>query len=913
MDKSTVPEKYLRYAEDVVSGKIVAGKWIVLACRRYLSWFDRPDMWFDAGRIDRILEFFKHIRHFEGDFNKKSFYETFLPWEIFLICNIFGWYRSDDRAKRVVRNVFMLISRKNGKALALDTPVPTPSGWRSLSEVRPGDFVFGADGRPVRVLAESPVYENHDCYKLEFSDGGSLVADAGHKWLVKSPATGKRLPFVATTEEMFARGVFREKRRGGRAVKEYFWRIPLHGAVDYPEKNLPVDPYVLGLWLGDGSCGRGLFTVAESKRECYERWVNPIYGAPHVLDHSNPNVKCYSYVDSPERSLRLDLKKAGVLREKRIPDIYKFASRAQRLSLLRGLMDADGTVKKGRYGQCRIVQKRAGLGRDIAELARSLGYLVTERPESPNSGYGGPLYEVTFCASKEMPPFRRADHLSKLPEKLSERSKWVSVVGIEKAPSVPTKCLCVDSPDHLWLAGKSCAVTHNSSISAAIMLADMIVNKEPGYQGILVANTREQAKILFKFVSGFARSLDPKHRHIKIYRDSLKYDKTHSSIKVISSDSFNSDGLNPSTFIADEFAASPDYLNYNVLKSGQAMRKNPLSITISSAGFLLDTYPCYEQCKVGQRLLRGEIEDDSWFYAIYQLDEGDDYKDEKVWTKACPSYPAIVNRDYMLERIKEAEQSPQKLTDVKTKNFNVWCAAASTWLESSLLKENDAGTLDMDALAGETCYVGMDLSATRDLTSIAALFPPDPDREYMPDKFVWKWYVWIPQYACRTGANSGLYQWYVDSGQAKMTAGNSVDYEVVIAQIGELAKKYNVAGIYYDQWNATMAVQALIADGYNMVPFGQGLGSFNRPTKTFEILITQKRCALEFQPLLLWMFSHCELKMDHAENVKPIKAADNPLNKIDAIIAILEALGGYIMSMVQTTGDVIDLPLSPGA
>lgn len=558
-----VPHKYTKYAEDVVAGRVTAGQHIILACQRYLSWFQRPELYFDADRIERIENFLRHIKHFEGEFNGKSFYDTLLDWQVFVLCNIFGWYRADDHSKRVIRNVFLLISRKNGK----------------------------------------------------------------------------------------------------------------------------------------------------------------------------------------------------------------------------------------------------------------------------------------------------------------------------------------------------------SALSAAIMLADMIVGGEAGYEGYLVANNREQARILFKFLDGFARSIDPRQKFMKRLRDCIIYHKTNAKLAVLSSDSMGNDGYNPSSFCVDEFAAARDYSNYNILKSGQAMRKNPLSITISSAGFLLDTYPCYEQCKVGLKTLRGEVKDDSWFYAIYQLDEGDDYKDPNVWTKACPSFPNIVQKDYMEERITEAYANSAKLTDVKTKNFNMWCAASNAWFDTNLLMKCD-GKVELDRLKGETAYMGVDLSATRDLTAVALMFPPNPYRDYHPQKYLFKLFIWIPQYAVRNSENSGLYEWYIDSGQAVMTPGNAVDYSVVLTKLKELHNDFNIVKVSYDQWNASMFTQAAIAEGFNMEPFGQGLGSFNRPTKTFELIICNEQCICEFQPILLWMFNHCELKIDHMENCKPIKAGDNKANKIDGIIAILEALGGYLLDYLQNgSAEVISLNL----
>jgi phage terminase large subunit-like protein len=134
-----------------------------------------------------------------------------------------------------------------------------------------------------------------------------------------------------------------------------------------------------------------------------------------------------------------------------------------------------------------------------------------------------------------------------------------------------------------------------TALSAAIILADMCIGKEAGYEGYLAAQTREQAKIAYKFIKGYAKSLDPKKKHFKIYRDHVIYPKTSGIVKVLSAEAGVSDGLNPCLALLDEQHASKDDDMYQVLKSGMGMRKNPLVIIISSGGYLMDGFPFYER------------------------------------------------------------------------------------------------------------------------------------------------------------------------------------------------------------------------------------------------------------------------------------------------------------------------------
>lgn len=368
-----------------------------------------------------------------------------------------------------------------------------------------------------------------------------------------------------------------------------------------------------------------------------------------------------------------------------------------------------------------------------------------------------------------------------------------------------------------------------TTLAAAIMLADMIIGGEPGYEGYLIANSREQAKIAYKYISTFARQLDPRSKFIKVYRDYIKYSKTNGIIKVLPAEPTKLDGLNPSSFLWDEVAAAKSYDCYSILKSGQGMRKNPLSISITSAGFLLAGYPGYEQCQYSQRVLRGEIDEDSYFAGIYQLDDNDDYKDESVWQKACPSYPTTVSRDYMEMRVREAMHQPSKEVDVKTKNFNIWCMSANGWMSPEYLKKV-YHKVDISQLLDETVYVGVDLSSTRDLTCQALMFPPNPYRDYYPDKYIFTCQTWIPKYALKYSPNKHLYEWYIDSGQAETTPTESIDYQVIVNKTIEIENNYSIATISYDSWKSNMYVKLIEDQGLPLTAYPQGLSSFTRPT-----------------------------------------------------------------------------------
>lgn len=184
-----------------------------------------------------------------------------------------------------------------------------------------------------------------------------------------------------------------------------------------------------------------------------------------------------------------------------------------------------------------------------------------------------------------------------------------------------------------------------TALAAAISLACMCKDGEQGAEVNLIANNRKQALIAFEDCQNYSRSLDPKHKYLTVYRDSIKFSKTNSKLQVLASDSMGLDGYRSHMFLIDEFHAAKTWDLYNVMKRSQGVQENPLAIIITTAGYLQSGYPCYDMRIACIDILRGFKQDDSQFSAIYELDEGDDWQDENVWIKANPSLGVALRKD----------------------------------------------------------------------------------------------------------------------------------------------------------------------------------------------------------------------------------------------------------------------------
>lgn len=425
-----------------------------------------------------------------------------------------------------------------------------------------------------------------------------------------------------------------------------------------------------------------------------------------------------------------------------------------------------------------------------------------------------------------------------------------------------------------------------TAFAAGLLLYILIASGELGAECEMVANSAQQAGICFDFVSKFCGGLDPKGKYFKRYRASLKFPKVNGLIQVLSSDTKSLDGYNSSAFLLDECHEQRDSKLWDVLISSQGMRDNPLAIIITTAGFNKYGF-CYPYRQTCIDILSGVKDNPSQFAAIYTLDEGDDWKDPDVWIKSNPALGVTVKPEYLEQQVLNAKNNTSLEVGIKTKNFNVWCDTATTWISHDLLLEHSKN-ISISDFSGAVGYMGVDLASVSDLTAVSLLIPYE-------DKFYFKTHYYIPQTTLEESQNSELYKNWKRKGLLTVTPGNVTDYDYVTADIQRIARDISIASIGYDEWNATSWGITATSLGLPLEPYSQSLGNFNKPTKEFERLLKSGRVVIEDNEITRYCFSNVVLKYDFNENCKPVKGGSD-LQKIDGVIAMLTALGTYLDS-----------------
>ena len=402
----------------------------------------------------------------------------------------------EELVKDIKKNTALVGLPRSGKALAIDTPIPTPTGWTTMSDLKVGDIVYASDGKETKVTFVTPVMYGHKCYEVVIYNHRTLcdkiIADAEHlwvtstrqerihKWMCSSEykknnklkrSSGQLLIYhshkkyyepqfssVRTTQEIKDSLYCVGSNKGSPNPDK--WKrsnhvIEISAPLQGQEKKLPIEPYVLGVWLGDGDTdGSGL---TNENTEIIRNIRKLGYKVKKYDVKKRKHLRSQKWYISMRKELRLN----NLLNNKHIPQIYLRASYEQRLELLQGLMDTDGCGEK--KGNCGFTTTNPKIRDDMIELLSSFGFKFSCKKRLSKL-YGrilGPCWVFLFFTL--IPVFKLKRKLVRQKRKLHSKLQYRYIREVNEVPSVPVKCITVDSPTHCYLAGKRMIITHNTT------------------------------------------------------------------------------------------------------------------------------------------------------------------------------------------------------------------------------------------------------------------------------------------------------------------------------------------------------------------------------------------------------------------------------------------------------------------
>ena len=438
-----------------------------------------------------------------------------------------------------------------------------------------------------------------------------------------------------------------------------------------------------------------------------------------------------------------------------------------------------------------------------------------------------------------------------------------------------------------------------STLMAGCALAALYFDEEQAAEVYFAATKRDQARICFDEASRMGQKL-PLRRKLVVGRHEIRSPSNNGKCSYLSSDKDTLDGLNVHFAGIDEYHAHPSDAVSNVLRSGMQARRNPLHLTITTAGFNKEG-PCYLYEKTCKDILEGTKQDPGQFAIIYQLDEGDKWTDPSNWIKANPSLNVSVNQKLLEAQLTQSlNVGGSREVEFKTKHLNAWVSASKTWIPSEVWEKNKR---EVDT-TGLPCWAGLDLASVSDLTALVMVYPLEGGyyargAYFMPGDTIEEKLKRDP---------SHIYRRFKELPNFHITEGNVTDYAALRKYISGvyldgdtmrstdncLAGKEQLQKLAFDRFNSSQITIDLTDDGIPLAPFGQGFVSMSSPTKTIELLARQGKLWHDGDPVLQWALSNVELKRDPAGNIKMDK--EKSADKIDPMVALAMGIGEHLKS-----------------
>lgn len=432
-----------------------------------------------------------------------------------------------------------------------------------------------------------------------------------------------------------------------------------------------------------------------------------------------------------------------------------------------------------------------------------------------------------------------------------------------------------------------------SVLLSALGLYCMIADHEGGAEVDCVASKKDQARIVFNEAKNMVTQSPYLAKYIRKRKSDMYSDFNFGVFQPLASDSNTLDGLNMSCGIIDELHSIKDRNIYDVAKQSMTARSQPLLFIITTSGFnregIYDSMYDY-----AESVISGTVEDEHFLPLIYELDDSNEWLDERCWIKANPGLDEIKSRSYLREMVERAQSDPSFRPTVLTKDFNVKNVAGASWLTWEQI--DNPATFDMEKVTNSYAIGGCDLSATTDLTCATLLIRvPDDDQLYVLQHY------FLPQsrieYLETTSSKEAPYRRWEERGLLTICEGTMVNYADVTAWFVRMRDEYKIDlwKLGYDRALAGYWAEEMVSVfGQSvMEKVAQGPFTWTAPMKELGAMLSDKRINYNDNPMLKWCLSNTGVKSTGTmESIQPVKIQS--MRRIDGMVSLLNAYTIYV-------------------
>jgi phage terminase large subunit-like protein len=425
-----------------------------------------------------------------------------------------------------------------------------------------------------------------------------------------------------------------------------------------------------------------------------------------------------------------------------------------------------------------------------------------------------------------------------------------------------------------------------STLIGIIALACAYLDDEARGQIYMAATSQKQARLCFDSAWYAVKQTKGLSSRISVSAHNLLVNKNQTYIRYISSEAGGIEGTNPSVAVLDEEHLATDNLLREALRLGMGSRKNPLFISISTAGTDKNG-PYYKHLKICKKFIDGIIPNDRHFAIIYEPDSNMDWRLESTWKVANPNWGVSIDPDLFRQDFVEATNEASKQPMFVTKRLNIWADSAKTWIDAKKW-DNLGSEKRIEDYYGKEAYIGLDLGATGDFSAMAIMIPNE-DRTKMT--LFMKFYIPSDMAEKRTRADQINFIQWAREGWITLTDGDATDYNVIKEDMVKYCSKFQYKPIAYDKALASMFMVQLMNDYQIQVEaYSQSVGSVTGPTKQFYEWIMNGTIQHDNNPVMAWMISNVEVYQDDANGNYKIHKGKSK-NKVDGPCAVVNSIG----------------------